>query len=116
MTATLYDAAGGREAVVAVVDGLYDRLMADPTVRHRFTPERLPSLKDAQVLWFGAVLQGEEPPGDLRAIHAHLDITDDEIAVVIGHLAAVLGDIGLDRRLQRGIVSLISRLWYARDF
>ena len=79
-------------------------------------PERLPSLKDAQVLWFGAVLQGEEKTGDLRAISAHLDITDDEIAVVIGHLAAVLGDIGLDRRLQRGIVSLISRLWYARDF
>jgi hemoglobin len=116
VTATLYDAIGGRDMLVTLVDGLYERLVVDTTVRHHFSAERLPSLKEAQVLWFEAVLQGQEPPGDLRAIHAHLDIADDDINAVIGHLDAVLGELGTDHRVRRGIVALISRLWHARDF
>ena len=112
----MYDAVGGHEALVAIVDGLYERLMADATVRHHFRPERLPSLKEAQVRWFTAVLQGEEPPGDLRKIHAHLDIADHEVEAVLAHLDARLGELALDRRLHRAFVALISRLWHARQF
>ena len=116
MTATLYDAIGRRDVLVTLVDGLYERLMVDRRVRHHFSEERLPSLKAAQVRWFEAVLQGQEPPGDLRAIHAHLDITEDDIDAVIGHLDAVLGELGTDQRVRRGTLALVSRLWHARDF
>lgn len=112
----MYDALGGRPALVRIVDGHNDRPMAGATVRHHFRPERLPSLEEAQVRWFAAVLQGEEPPGDLRDIHAHLEIADHEVEAVLGHLDARLGELGLDRRLHRAVVALISRLWHARQF
>ena len=116
MTTALYDAAGGREAIVLVVDELYDRLMADATLMHHFRPERLPSLKDAQVRWFTAVLCGDEPPGDLHEIHAHLDITDDDVGALIAHLDELLTDLGWDPRVHRAMVALVSRLWHARQF
>jgi hemoglobin len=112
----LLDAVGGRDVVVVVVDGFYERLVSDPAVRHHFAPDRMASLKAAQVRWFEAVLQGDPPPADLRDVHAHLDITDDEVDIVIAHLADVLLEIDLDPRLRRAIMALVSRLWHARAF
>jgi hemoglobin len=116
MSDTLYVAIGGAPAITAVVDGFYARLVADPVVRHHFAPERMASLKAAQVRWFTAVLQGEPPPADLADAHAHLQITDQQVAAVVGHLDSVLTEAGVDQRMRRAVNATVSRMWYARQF
>jgi hemoglobin len=113
---TIYAAIGGHDAVVAVVDRFYQRLTADPRVRHHFDPVRLPSLKEAQVKWFTAVLSGDDPPSDLAEAHAHLQITDDQVTAVLGHLQDVLVDLGVSRVLCRAVDGTVRRMWYARQF
>src|SRR4051812_11967599 len=113
----LLTAIGGETAVATIVDALYERLIADPLVRHHFEPERLESLKAGQRAWFTAALSGSgELPADLADVHARLHIDDEQVAAVLGHLDAILGDTGVTLRLRRAVVSLISRLWYARRF
>jgi truncated hemoglobin YjbI len=113
----LYITIGGQPAVAVVVDALYERLVADPLVRHHFAPERLESLKAAQCAWFAAALSGSsELPSDLASTHAHLDITDAEVAAVLGHLESILAGTALSLRVRRAIMATVSRLWHARRF
>lgn len=114
---TLFEAIGGAATVSTVVDALYERLLTDPTVRHHFDPNRLETLKAAQRAWFAAALSGAPAlPTDLASAHAHLAISDAEVGVVIGHLEAILGSAPLTPRVRRAVLSLVSRLWYARRF
>lgn len=113
----LYAAVGGAATIEAVVDKLYRRLVEDSSVRHHFQPEKLPALKAAQRAWFAAALSGaQELPSDLAAAHSHLAITDEEVAAVFGHLTAVFNGVPLSPRLRKAVLSLVSRLWYARRF
>jgi truncated hemoglobin YjbI len=108
---------GGSATVEVIVDQLYERLSADEMVGHYFHPDRLALLKAAQRAWFQAALSGqEELPSDLASAHAHLVITDAEVSVVLGHLAAILAQTSLSTRIQHAVLSLVRRLWYARQF
>jgi truncated hemoglobin YjbI len=87
-------------------------------VLHFFDDDRLPSLKDAQRRWFRSVLGGapaDDRP-DLAAAHAHLVITDEQVAVVLGHLDGAMSDAGVGDDLRRQVLSLVGRLWLARVF
>jgi hemoglobin len=114
----LYERIGGAGTVAAVVDELYVRLTQDPRVRHHFDPARLERLKSGQRQWFTSVLGGapESDRPDLAAAHAHLDISDDQVSVVVHHLDESLAVAGVDAAVRRQVTSLVSRLWYARVF
>jgi hemoglobin len=117
VTATLFDSIGGAAAVALVVDRLYERLVGDQTVGHQFEPSRLPSLKAAQRRWFQAALSGASmQPSDLERAHAHLEITDEQVNAVLGHLDEVLSEAGVDMRDRRAVMAVVSRLWTARRF
>lgn len=117
MSENLFAAIGGAPTVAVVVDALYERLVVDPVVAHQFAPERLESLKAGQRAWFAAALSGADTlPTDLAVAHADLDITDDQVAAVLGHLQTILSGTALTPRVQRAVMSLVSRLWYARRF
>lgn len=115
---TLFDRLGGRSAIAAVVDDFYDRLTRDPRVLHQFAEERLPSLRAAQVAWLTTAFGGApgRPMADLAAAHRDLDITDDQVTAVLGHLEAALSDAGVEPELQRQAMSIVGRLWFARVF
>lgn len=114
---TLFDAVGGEAAIEKVVDLLYERLLTDPLVAHQFDPARLDSLKAAQRAWFRAALSGEASlPTDLAAAHAHLDITDAQVAAVLGHLDGSLRDAGVPARRATAATAVVGRLWHARSF
>jgi truncated hemoglobin YjbI len=112
----LFDALGGDATIELVVDKLYERLSTDATVLHFFEPERLTSLKAAQRAWFSAVLLGVEPPTDLGAVHASLDIDDAHVGAVVGHLDSVLAEVGAPDRARHAVIGVVSRLWHARRF
>gem|GEM_PF-5990008 len=115
---TLVERAGGHGAITAVVDELYRRLTSDPRVLHHFEPERLPSLKVAQVAWLTATLGGDPdaPRADLALAHRNVTITDEQVSAVLGHLDGSLASAGVDDEVRRQVMSVVSRLWYARVF
>lgn len=115
---TLYERLGGDRTVRRVVDDFYDRLTHDPRVLHHFDPKRLPSLKAAQCAWLADALGagGTEPVADLREAHAQLEITDEQVAAVVGHLDDAVAAADVDDELRRQVMSLVSRLWFARLF
>lgn len=104
--------------IAAIVQQLYRSLVADPRVLHHFDPQRLPALEAAQQRWLGAALGGSAggPVADLAVAHEQLDITDDQVAVVIGHLDAAVHAAGVDDETRRQVIAVVSRLWYARSF
>lgn len=115
---SLYERIGGGRTIVRVVDDFYDRLTHDPRVLHHFDPQRLPTLKAGQCAWLANVLGSDanDPVADLREAHARLEITDDQVAAVVGHLDASLAATGVEDELRRQVMALVSRLWFARTF
>jgi len=114
---SLLERIGGAPTIARIVEDFYGRLTHDPRVLHHFDPKRLPSLKVAQCAWLASVLGGEgTPPADLRAAHAHLVITDDQVNAVITHLDGAMEAAGVDAEVRRQAIALISRLWHARHF
>jgi hemoglobin len=115
---SLYERVGGDDTIIGVVDELYERLIHDPRVLHHFTPERIPSLKLGQRRWFRSVLGGggdDERP-DLGRAHSHLLITDEQVDAVLGHLDASFRAQGTPDDIRRQVMSIVTRLWLARDF
>ena len=114
----LYDRLGGRAAIVAVVDDFYDRLTRDPRVMHHFDADRLPSLKRGQVAWLTGALGGspDTPMVDLAEAHRDVEITDEQVSVVVAHLDASIAGAGVDPELRRQAMAVVSRLWFARVF
>ena len=115
---SLYERIGGEATVASVVDGLYERLIVDPRVLHQFDPARIDSLKAGQRTFFRAVLGGggDEDRPDLAKAHAHLTISDEQVAAVLGHLSAELAEAGVNDDVRRQVMSVVSRLWLARVF
>lgn len=113
---SLYERLGGAEVLRGVVDDLYERLVADPVVRHHFDPARLPSLKAAQVRTFAAALGGppDPDPVDLLAAHAGVDISAQQADATFGHLADALRAAGADPDTTRQVVAVVGRLWWAK--
>ena len=115
---TLYERIGGAETINTVVEDFYDRLTEDPRVLHHFDERRLPSLKVAQCAWLTSTLGGDStsPRADLYEAHKHLDITDAQVAAVVGHLDGAIAAAGVDDELRRQVMAVVSRLWFARVF
>ncbi|WP_255946485.1 group I truncated hemoglobin [Streptomyces odontomachi] len=95
---TLFDRIGGDEAVGAVVDLFYDRVLADPDLAPYFTDVGIRRLKNHQRLFIGQALGSTRPyPGrSMHRAHAHLGITRAAFDRVVEHLAASLGEAGVD--------------------
>jgi len=113
---SLYERLGGMGTIQAIVDDLYDRLVADPIVRHHFDPNRVPSIKAAQVRTFAAALGGpaDPDPVDLLAVHADVEITPQQADATFAHLAEALSDVGADAETTRQVVAVIGRLWWSK--
>lgn len=102
MSDSVYEEIGGREAVAAVVDEFYDRVLADDELRPFFEGTDVAELRAHQVAFISAVAGGpEEYSGEeMRAAHAHLDIGDREFDRVADHLddALTVCDVAPDHR------------------
>ncbi|WP_435344631.1 group I truncated hemoglobin [Haloarchaeobius sp. HRN-SO-5] len=94
---TLYDRLGGEEAVAAVVDDFYDRVLADEWVNHHFEGTDMEDLHSHQRQFVAAAAGGpvDYDGRDMAAAHDGLDITDEEFDVVADHLATALATNGV---------------------
>jgi hemoglobin len=94
----LYDAIGGEDGLAAAVEVFYARVTADPDVARYFDGVDLDRLRAHQRAFLRVALDG---PGvftgrPLGRAHAELLITGPHFDRVVDHLAATLGDLGVD--------------------
>jgi len=108
----LYEAVGGRPALVAAVDGLFGRLLADPELAP-FFPGGVDARHRRYVVTFLAeALGGPHPyrgPG-LADSHHDLGITNAEFDRTAAHLAAVLDELGVPAGLAGQVVAAVAGL------
>jgi len=96
-----YDRVGGKPAIREVVEQFYARVLDDDELAPYFTDADVSEVKRHQVLLLSQVLGGpaEYDGRELGAAHRGLGITSDHYDKVVGHLVAVLTDLGADDEL-----------------
>jgi hemoglobin len=109
---SLYEAIGGRPAVVAAVDVFYRRLLADPELAPFF-----PDGVGARHRRYLATFLGEALGGprryrgpDIAAAHRGLSISDAHFDRTAGHLVAALDELGVPGHLADRIVAIVAGL------
>ena len=108
----VYQAIGGRAAVAAAVEGLYDRLLADPVLSGYF-PGGVGARHRAYLITIlGEALGGPERyrGPDLAKAHRGLGISDADFDRAAGHLAATLDSLGVPGHLVDHIVGIVAGL------
>lgn len=86
----------GGIVVAEAVEKFYEKLRADEVVGVFFEDADVAALKTHQEMFLTAALGGPDAyeGRDMRAAHAHLDITDSDFDLFLGHLAETLSELG----------------------
>lgn len=95
---TLYERLGGQDAIDAVVDEFYDRVLADEDLQPYFAETDTEALREHQSAFLTFVTGGTEEYGGpgMGPAHDHLDVTPGAFASVAEHLDASLRVCGVD--------------------
>jgi hemoglobin len=95
---TIFDQIGGADAVEAVVDIFYDKVLADPELAGWFVGRDMDKLKYHQRLFVGQALGATDAytGRTVQTAHSGLGITGEAFDRVVGHLAASLAEAGVD--------------------
>lgn len=108
--ASIYEAIGGEEALVAVVDDFYDRVLADPQLAAYFEGTRLPSLKGRQVEFFATALGGPDlyQGPTMKQVHQGRGISQADFDKVAYHLTNSLLSAGVPGDLVSEIIGAVA--------
>ncbi len=89
---SLYEQLGGADAVPAIVDAMYARVLADPVLKAFFQSVNLEKLRRMQTEFMGAALGGPETYSGMELSYAHqgMGITNLHFSAFVGHLLSVL--------------------------
>jgi hemoglobin len=109
---TIYEAIGGQDALIAVVDDFYERVLADPELAPYFAGARMPALKGKQVEFFAAALGGpDEYQGQsMKDVHSGRGITQGAFDKVAYHLTNSLVGAGVPGDLVGQIIGAVAPL------
>ena len=90
--ASVFEQIGGKPAVSATVDGLYERLLADPVIAPYFAGTDMDRQKRHMRAFMALALGGADlyAGRDMAGAHAHLGVTHDAFDRVVGHLVDTL--------------------------
>ena len=110
--ATVYDQIGGKDAVSAAVDSLYDRLLADPELAPRFEGTDMTRQKAHMRAFMASAVGGHEiyRGRDMRSAHSALRITGREFDRVVDHLVATLVSLSVPISLIEAIGAKLAPL------
>lgn len=112
MSRTIYRDIGGRDAVEAVVDDFYERVLADERLVPYFDGVDMDELRSHQVQFISAVAGGpvEYSGANMREAHAHLSIEKADFDSVGRHLQDALEENGVPEdhveTIMNGVVAL----------
>jgi len=111
-TTSLYEAIGGHAALVAAVDGLFGRLLADPELAPFFPGGVGERHRRYVVTMLAEALGGPHRyrGPDLAASHRGLGITDAQFDRTAAHLAATLDGLGVPADLASQVMAIVAGL------
>lgn len=114
MSDTLFEQLGGAKGVAAVVDDMYDRVLADPDLAHFFDQVDTQRLRQMQFEFIASALGGpvRYSGAELQAIHAGRGITTRHYAQFVGHLVDAMSARGV---AEDAIQATLGRLAMYRD-
>ncbi len=109
---TIFDRIGGADAVAAVVDLFYDRVLADPDLVGYFEGQDIERIKGHQRNFVGQALGARRPYSGrtMRRAHEQLAITSGAFDKVVAHLAASLAEAGVDEETIGTIAGVLGPL------
>ncbi|PRX44692.1 hemoglobin [Prauserella shujinwangii] len=109
---TVYEEIGGQDALVAVVDDFYRRVLADPALASFFAGTNMSQLKGRQVEFFAAALGGPDHYGGrpMREVHRGRGIQREHFDLVAGHLTESLLAAGVPGPTTDTIIATIAPL------
>jgi len=109
---SIYEAIGGEQALTAVVDDFYVRVLADPQLAGFFAGANMPKLKGRQVEFFAAALGGPDiyDGASMRQAHAGRGIGQADFDKVAFHLTGALADAGVPAGTIAQIAAAITPL------
>ena len=109
---SVYEAIGGRAALVAAVDNFYGRLLADPVLGPFFPGGVGPKHRAYVVTALGEALGGPERyrGPDITGAHRGLGISDAHFDRAAAHLGATLDELGVPGDLAERIVGVVAGL------
>ena len=113
MPTTIYEEMGGEPAVVAVVDALYHRVVADPSLMPYFEGRDLDRLKAHQRALVSVALgrAAQEYTGRMmHPAHAGLAITPEAFDKVLDHLRAACTDAGVPETTTAKVLAILEPL------
>jgi hemoglobin len=110
--ASVYDQIGGKPAVSAAVDGLYERLLADPALAPYFADTDMERQKRHMRAFMAVALGGADVYAgrDMRGAHARLAVTHDAFDRVVAHLVDTLASLGVPIEIIEAIGAKLAPL------
>lgn len=110
--ATLFEKIGGRQALQAVVEEFYNRVLADSDLKGFFADVNMDRQKQQLVRFLTAALDGpnEYDGRPMKEAHQDLGITDRHFDLVAGHLVGSLQWAGVGQALIDEVVALVGPL------
>lgn len=109
---TLYEKLGGEEAIHAVVDRFYERVLADDRLAGFFDDTDVQELRAHQAAFLTYVTGGtDEWEGrTMREAHAGLGITDDDFDAVAVHLQETLAEFDVPEEHVETVMTAVADL------
>lgn len=97
MPETLYQRLGGAERIAAIIEDAIDRHAVNPALAPRFRGKDLPHLKQLGAQFFCAGAGGPQryEGRDLRAAHAGMNISAEELVATMDDIVAALNAQGV---------------------
>ena len=96
---TLYERLGGNAGVAEIVEEMYRRVMADPTLERFFRDVPMDNLRHMQTVFFAAAFDGPVAPSNLSLAHIHqgLGITRADFTRFVECLLEAMEQRGVSR-------------------
>ncbi|AZH24725.1 group I truncated hemoglobin [Haloplanus aerogenes] len=112
MSQTIYQDIGGRDAVEAVVDDFYERVLDDDQLTPYFEDTDMADLRTHQIQFISAVAGGpvEYSGGDMREAHDHLGIEEADFDLVGRYLEEALEENGVPEEHVETIMGEVAAL------
>ena len=109
---SIYDKIGGHEAIEAVVEDFYVRVLADDQLSGFFAGTNMNRLKGKQAEFIAAALGGPElyTGAPMKQVHQGRGITMYHFSLVAGHLADALAAAGVPSETVTEILGVIAPL------
>jgi hemoglobin len=112
MIDTLYELIGGRQAVHAAVESFYQKVLADPALRHFFDQTDVPHQVGRQSMFLSMVLGGRVvyTGKDMRGAHAgarEKGLNDSHFDAFLKHFRATLEEANVPPDKLERVVALL---------